>query len=827
MKKSMINIVLCLIGILACININGCVMDSFKEDIGIGKNSTAEKAYLSISLNESRTVLPQSLDQTKLTYTLLGRYNEKKTQFGVWTYSEMISSQTELLVGQWDFTLTANDGTQDVLIGNINNCTIKGGNNQLSFTMKGYSTGTGVISVTVKMPRGKVAKVEAVLCDASDDTLRNSQQLSVSACTDDPTLDYALYELDSANKGLYKLRLSLYQSELDTECINEQIMLVRVEPGCLSAGTVTFEQVNTYWHITYHFEDFDVTDDLNIITKYNKDMQIILPRFYLPSVTDNYHILGYYNSTDRTGDMISEISYDNSEDIELWVKSESVLAASSSGLSALLNTLDSAGGPYTIMLADKNPIMYAVNSAMRNHTAIKVNLDMTECTGLTSIGSGAFYGCSSLTSIKIPDNVTSIGDYAFYDCSGLTSVTIGSGVTNIGEEAFCNCSSLTSIEIPDSVTRIGDGAFNGCSGLESITIPFVGDKPHTPTDENQYPFGYIFGTRSYDGGTATQQYYYGSSTSGAMYTIYYIPTSLKIVTITGSSYIPYGAFYDCSGLTSVTIPDSVTSIGDGAFSYCIGLTSVTIPDSVTRIGGIAFYFCIGLTKLIVEATTPPNLGNYALEDFMGVIYVPDDVVSDYRVAEGWSGYAKRIHPISEKDVVHNDETVTKSVSELSSYLSDLEYYGQNIHIIISDHYPSLSDIKTLLETSPYKINLDLSQCDMDSIENDAFYGCSSLTSVTIPDTVFEIFERAFYDSKLTSVTIGIRVEFINSEVFSHCNYLTTLYIKAPTPPSFGSNMLYDCSKLTTIYVPTSSVDAYKAASGWSDFADKIVGKEFE
>ena len=121
MKKSMINILLCFIGILACININGCIMDSFKEDIGIGKNSTAEKAYLSISLSESRTVMPQSLDLTKLTYTLVGRYNGKDSQLGEWTYSDMMSSQTELSVGQWNFTLTANDGNQNVLVGNILN----------------------------------------------------------------------------------------------------------------------------------------------------------------------------------------------------------------------------------------------------------------------------------------------------------------------------------------------------------------------------------------------------------------------------------------------------------------------------------------------------------------------------------------------------------------------------------------------------------------------------------------------------------------------------------------------------------------------------------
>jgi hypothetical protein len=89
---------------------------------------------------------------------------------------------------------------------------------------------------------------------------------------------------------------------------------------------------------------------------------------------------------------------------------------------------------------------------------------------VTSIGGQAFFTCSSLTSVTIPDSVTSIGTSSFYDCSGLTSVTIGTGVTNIGNSAFLYCSRLTSITIPNSVTNIGDSAFAYCSRLTSVTI---------------------------------------------------------------------------------------------------------------------------------------------------------------------------------------------------------------------------------------------------------------------------------------------------------------------------------------------------------------------
>ncbi|MBO7281774.1 MAG: leucine-rich repeat domain-containing protein, partial [Alistipes sp.] len=185
---------------------------------------------------------------------------------------------------------------------------------------------------------------------------------------------------------------------------------------------------------------------------------------------------------------------------------------------------------------------------------------------VTTIGREAFYKCSNLKSITIPNSVTTIVEYAFYDCSGLTSVTIPDSLIRIGGEgAFFGCSSLTSVyisdisawcnisfadlysnplsngcnlylnnelvtdlTIPDSVTTVGGWAFSGCSSLTSVTIP-------------------------------------------------------DSVTTIGR-----WAFRSCDSLTSVTIGDSVTSIGEEAFRSCASLTSVTIPDSVTTIGRYAF-----------------------------------------------------------------------------------------------------------------------------------------------------------------------------------------------------------------------------------------------
>ena len=222
---------------------------------------------------------------------------------------------------------------------------------------------------------------------------------------------------------------------------------------------------------------------------------------------------------------------------------------------------------------------------------------------VTSVGNSAFGGCSGLTSITIPDSVTSIGGSAFYNCTGLitvnfnatncttmgsqsspvfsgctnlTTINIGEDVTAIPSYAFSDCFSLKSITIPDSVISIGVSAFSGCSGLESMTIPFVGECRKSNTDTYQYPLGYFFGTASYTGGVATTQYYYGSSKYSTTSDTYYVPTALKTVTVTGGD-IPYGAFYNCTNLTSVTIGDSVTNIGGSAFYGCSSLESMTVP----------------------------------------------------------------------------------------------------------------------------------------------------------------------------------------------------------------------------------------------------------
>ena len=201
----------------------------------------------------------------------------------------------------------------------------------------------------------------------------------------------------------------------------------------------------------------------------------------------------------------------------------------------------------------------------------------------------------------------------------------GYPVTAINGEAFYYCSGLTSVTIPDSVTYIGLAAFYGCSSLESIAIPFVGSSKKTSSDTYQYPFGYIFGMSAYPGSEKISQSYYSYSTIITTGTSYYIPGSLKSVTVTGGN-ILYGAFDDCSTLTSIAITNAVTAIGKYAFSCCYNLMSVTLPDGVTNIGNAAFENCSSLTSInIPDGVTTIGSAAFWDCDSLTSIIIPDSV----------------------------------------------------------------------------------------------------------------------------------------------------------------------------------------------------------
>ena len=229
---------------------------------------------------------------------------------------------------------------------------------------------------------------------------------------------------------------------------------------------------------------------------------------------------------------------------------------------------------------------------------------------VTRIGDGAFYECSSLTSIMIPNRVTSIGESAFSCCKSLVNITIPKGVTSIGDWAFRDCSSLTSIMIPDSVTSIDYSAFAGCIRLISINV-----------DENNSDYKSIDGNLYGKDGKTLIQYAIGKAD-----TSFVIPDRVTNI----GDY----AFTGCSSLTSIMIPNRVISIGESAFSSCKSLVNITIPNSVTSIEFRVFAYCSSLTNIMIPDSVK-SIDISAFDGCIGLVSINvDENNSDYKSIEG-------------------------------------------------------------------------------------------------------------------------------------------------------------------------------------------------
>lgn len=371
---------------------------------------------------------------------------------------------------------------------------------------------------------------------------------------------------------------------------------------------------------------------------------------------------------------------------------------------------------------------------------------------VTSIGNYAFQDCTGLTSVTIGGGVTSIGDAAFQTCTGLTNITIPNSVTSIGNGAFYHCTGLTSIIIPDSVTSIGKSAVGNCYGLESITIPFVGA---TKDEINNSHFGYIFGASIY---TAI-----GS----------YLPSSLKTVVITGGTRIMGNAFYKCSRLISITIPDSVGSIGYSAFEDCYDLANITIPDSVGLIGSDAF------TDTAWYDNQPD-----------GLIYVG-------KVAYEYKGSMHSGTSIEIKDEI-------ESISDRAFYnctgLTSITI-PDSVRTIGSDAFNGCTGLTSITMGNGVQY-----------IYNDAFNGCSGLAAVYITDVAkwceihfgtkysnpLEYAHYLYLNGERPSGSIDIPQGKIPSYTFYDCKGLTGVSIGKVT--SIGDYVFYGCTNHAVINV---------------------------
>ncbi len=305
--------------------------------------------------------------------------------------------------------------------------------------------------------------------------------------------------------------------------------------------------------------------------------------------------------------------------------------------------------------------------------------------GITSIGSNAFYCCSSMVSITIPTSVVSIGNFSFCGCESLKDITIPKDVKSIGAHAFGGCEELRYVTLPSNVSIISEGTFSDCHLLSSVEIP------EGVTTIGKYAFKDCKNLKTIKLPNSIisieEGCFYGSGlttitipnlvTSINKFTFQYCRDLKSIVIPNSVTSIQHDAFCFCSSLGSIDIPNSMESIEDYAFGYCVSLSSVNLPKSVKTIGAGSFCECTGLKTIsFPENLKIINAGILKNCTSLSDLVIPSQVEFIYQGAFADCTNLKEVKVLASKPPFAYDNSFTNySVSlkvpaeSISNYLS--------------------------------------------------------------------------------------------------------------------------------------------------------------
>ncbi|MBO5790809.1 MAG: leucine-rich repeat domain-containing protein, partial [Clostridia bacterium] len=479
--------------------------------------------------------------------------------------------------------------------------------------------------------------------------------------------------------------------------------------------------------------------------------------------------------------------------------------------------------------------------------------------GVKTVGDGAFAGCLSLTSVTIPDSVTSIESGAFLACP-LLSITIPDGVVSIGEKAFYSCF-LDYVIIAESVSSIGESAFEQCSSLRAVYYSGtadgwasiqLGNFNHPLEDATRYDYSatrpekegnfwhYVDGMPTHWLPPALE---YQLSEDGTHYILIGIGTCEDTELIIPSTHeglpvkqIGTHAFFGNSTLTSVTVSEGVTSIENYAFYACPNLTSVILPSSVTVIGELAFSSCESLSNVLLSENLT-EIGPMAFFEsplatrtYNNCKYVGTASNPYYAVVDMASSRATTCVLHEDTKLIADAGTgdlcpmTTLVIPASVSYINDYAFYNcyELTNISVAEESTAFMSVDGNLYTKDGKTfvhyataKTDTSFTILDGVETigaRAFVSCSSLVSISMPNSVTTIREEAFANCiYLTSMTLSTSLKTIEPYAFWDCEALTAITIPAGVT-SIGTAAFAACFGLQEFRVAESNA-AYQSIGG--------------
>ncbi len=484
---------------------------------------------------------------------------------------------------------------------------------------------------------------------------------------------------------------------------------------------------------------------------------------------------------------------------------------------------------------------------------------------VNSIDVGAFWDCTGLTSVIIPNSVTDIGGLAFSNCTGLTSITIPSSVSHIGcvafkectnlttvnlnaenaegdycsddEGIFCWCTALTTFNIGANVQRIPSNIFRGCTGLTSISIPnsvtTIGESAFqdcTGLSQVIIPNSVTtISSSAFQGCTGLSQVIIPNTVTTIGNSAFQGCMGLSQVIIPNSvTTIGNGTFQGCTGLSGIIIPNSVTSIGSGAFQGCTGLSEIIIPNSVTTIGQAAFHDCTGLADITIGSSVT-SIGGHTFSgtgltktNYTGTIAQWCNI--DFSFGGMYQGGPSLGNPIA---VSHNlfinnvevtDCVIPDGVTQIKNFVF-YGWYGMN-SVTIPNSVTSIGGSAFSGCTGLTRTNYTgtvAQWCNIDFGDNPIGYSHnlyindSEVSNLVIPEGVTRVKGNAFSGcTGLSTLTFPSSVTNIDGNAFSGCEGLNSITFQGHQPPTFGESVFANVPTNCIVNVPCGTQGLYIA-----------------